>query len=627
MANQWKQITTWIKAKRDIVENAIFLNIPITIVAIALFLFISFTPIQFIPDYLGLSSIGKNDYLSLIVSSVSSILGIVIAVILIRFELVKQRLGRQANNYFLRNAWFKILVTLLTITICWALLVFLSSTRFDANNLLTHMYMVAMLFFTSLLSLFPASYNILISSTSLQIIQHELKKLDDSVMSSFTHNKNVYFRETYPLYDIDENTPIDILKRLAQTFIKENDINAAKFLLFLSCDHLIKWIGTSNDRNIVNANPNMPTGRKIAGVSDDRNIIGTKINIITSIWHMIAIESIAQKNIELLSSLWNTFFQLHAHFAKNKMYLLYLENLDSFENQYINLLQQNNMSSVLALGVKYKGDTMKLHLTENCPDEKYIKDLGMFFGEPYVHEEGHNIAENLEWEKISSFWTITENIRYAIEANDKYLISEVFHTLRSLIDDIVKLDNIGVKQKGFMVIRLYDFCAYYYLKVIKSENYNEDHFLPEIFNGSAVGAYVEEDTIFYKRVISAFSDFVVNLCLLKFDNHAMMSINSLGTLGRYCREKINIDKRHIDTCYLVIDTFKYLQIQFDADISKYQKGYVELKQQIESVRDWGKSHKNIADKKLIKYCNDIIDTFKSEHLVKSSESNYVNWRN
>lgn len=625
MAKRWKKITTGLRSKREIVENVIFLDIPITATAITLFILISLSSVHFVPDYLGLTSIDKNVYLSLVIGSVSSILGIVISVTLIRFELVKQRLGRQVNNYFLRNAWFKKLVTLLTVTICWALLVFLASSRFDAINLLTHLYAVAILFFVSLLLLFPASYNILISSTSLQIIRHELEKLDDNVMSSFTHNKDVYFRESYPLYDIDENTPIDILKRLAQTFIRENDTNAAKLLLFFSCDHLIKWIGTSNDRNIVNANSNMPMFTQIAGVSNDRKIIRTKIDIITSIWHVIAIESIAQKNIEMLSSLWNTFFQLHAHYAKTKMYLLYLESLDSFERRFVNLLQQNNMSAVLALGVKYRGDVMKLHLTENCPDEKYIRDLGIFFGETYVREENYNAAENIEWHLVSGTRTITDNIRYAIDVNDKHLISESFHTMRSLIYDVVRLENIGAKQKGFMVIRLYNSCACYFLRVAKSENYNEGMVLPEIFDGSDLGEYVDSDTIYYKRVVSVFSDFVINLCLLKLDYFALNYISLLASLGRYCREKVNTDKRFLDTCFFVVDTFKYLQPKFEADIVKYRKGYIVLNRQIESVRDWGKSHDTDADKKLIVYCNSLIATFNPEYLVEQLESKYVDW--
>ncbi len=631
MTKRWKKIITRLRAKLEIIENLIFLDIPIAATAIVLFTLISLCPVHLVPDYLGLSSVDKNEYLSLVIGSVSSILGIVVSVILIRFELVKQRLGRQVNNYFLRNAWFKRLVTLLTVTICWALLVFLASIRFDANSLTTHLYLVAYLFFASIMLLFPSSYNILISSTSLQIIRHELEKLDDSVISSFTHKKNIYFRESYPLFDIDENTPIDILKRLAQTFIRENDTNAAKLLLFFSCDHLISWIGISNDRNIVNANPNMPMHRQIAGVSNDQNIIGTKIDIITSIWHVIAIESIAQKNIELLCSLWNTFFQLHEHYAKNKMYLLYLENLDSFERKYVDLLQQNNMSAVLALGVKYRGNVMILHLTENCPEEKYLEDLGMYSGEPYVHVENHNTAENIEWDHISEFWTITDdrtitdNIRYAIDVNDKHLLSVAFRTMRNLINDIVRLENLGEKQKGFIVIRLYESCAYYFLKVVKSDNYNEDILLPRIFDGSYSGNYVETDTIYYKRVISAFSDFVINLCMLKFDYSALNYINNLATLGRYCREKVNKEKRFLNTCYLVVDTFKYLQPKFEADIAKYGKGYIELKRQIESVRDWGKSHDKEADKKLIEYCNSIVATFKPEHLVEQPESKFVNW--
>ncbi|NEN25669.1 hypothetical protein G3O08_19430 [Cryomorpha ignava] len=68
-----------------------------------------------------------------------------------------------------------------------------------------------------------------------------------------------------------------------------------------------------------------------------------------------------------------------------------------------------------------------------------------------------------------------------------------------------------------------------------------------------------------------------------------------------------------------------MQPKFEADIPKYGEGYIELKRQIESIRDWGKSHDKEADKKLIDYCNTIVATFKPEHLVEQTESKFVNW--
>src|SRR5690606_18527339 len=97
-----KKNTTRPNRKRDITENVMFLDIRIASTATVFFILITFSPLHFVPDYLGISLINGNDFLSLVVGSVSSILGIVISVILIRFELVKQRLGRQVNRYFLR---------------------------------------------------------------------------------------------------------------------------------------------------------------------------------------------------------------------------------------------------------------------------------------------------------------------------------------------------------------------------------------------------------------------------------------------------------------------------------------------------------------------------------------------
>ncbi|MCU0421659.1 MAG: hypothetical protein MUC81_02520 [Bacteroidia bacterium] len=600
-----------------------FLDLPIVLLAVVLFLALTLSPWHFIPDYFKLKEIDHLSFLGLVISSISSLLGIIVSIILIRFELLRQQIGRRVNDHFLNNRSFKRLITLLLITILWAGVTYISSKILATDTLVTQLYFAAILFGLCLIVLFPASYSILKSSTSIAVVRQELLKLNEEALGVFQKNKDIHFRQSYPLFDVDEDTSVDILKRLAQSYVKSNDTNAVKFILFASTEHLINWIGASKYREHINSQTKLTMGQRIAGDHAEREVTGAKIDIVSSIWQVIIMESIRERNIEVLNSLWNAFSMLHSHFATNKMYVLHLEKLDYFERQLFEQLMKADLPPVLEMGLKYRSDVFLLHLEKNCPDEKYIKDIGSILGEPYVHSEDHNIAENVEWGHVSGFHLIGYVVEHAIKTSDAGLIFDGFHTFHHLIHEVVRIRSIGKKQQAFVVIRLYETLAYYLLEAIKSNSSREFVSLTTAFDGSDVAEYVTANSIFSKRVVSKFSDFVIEVNQTKAKSAGLLAINDLGTLGRALKEHISKDNKAKSVTLFILDTFKYLKTKFEDDIENYSEQYIDLERQVRSIMDW----KGKADHEVDQYCGKILKTFKKKLLKSTPKSQFIEWRN
>lgn len=615
-------------AKLNRLNRYSFLNNQILLGLILLFIIVSFSNIHFVPDYIDLfETIKRKEVFELIIGSLSSILGIIISIILIRFEIVKQKLGRQVNEHLFKNTWFKSLNTFLLCTIFWALFAYLFQNKLPSDIITTHAYITIYLFATSIILLFPATYHILTSSASLTIFQVEIKKLDDDFRKSLITSKNIYFTKYYPLFDIDENTPLDILKRLSRNFVIENDFNATKFLLIHSAIHLIKWIGVSKDRIITNGNErNFRLGTNF-GNEKDRDTIGQKIDIVTSIWQSTISEAISNKNYEILNSIWNVLYDIHVHFAKNKMYVLYLESLDDFEEGFLNQLMENDLTSVLSNGVKYRSNVFKLHLKENCPDEKYLSNhFAFIYGGKRDDSLIHNVSENVEWEHISSFHKVGSIIQYAIYKDHLNLVSSSFFEIKSVIHDIKRIETLSQNQKGVVLFKIYSTFSFEYLSAVRSNFFkNQSFHLTDLFDGSDVGEYVEENAIYHKRILTIVSDFVIE-SNMKSASPYLNHINNMAVIGRFCSEKIKGDDRFLSTCFFVLDTLIHLKRAFEKLKIKSDVRYSQVFEAIESIKDWHLAKNKKPNPKLIESCDELLSEFKKKRLKKNPQAHIIEWR-
>lgn len=124
---------------------------------LTLFVVISFTPCSILPDLLHLGGIEDfGSVYNIIIGSTASFIGIVIAIILLRFEALNDFFGRMASKYISANSWFKTLVALSIVTILWSFLAFLFKDSFDRDVAVTHLYIVSILFIVTMIVIFPA---------------------------------------------------------------------------------------------------------------------------------------------------------------------------------------------------------------------------------------------------------------------------------------------------------------------------------------------------------------------------------------------------------------------------------------------------------------------------------------
>jgi len=142
-------------------------------------LFLTFIKINFnlIPDYFGLSESKEPEKIAeTIVSVISSVLGISLALILLAFEIFRNRLGRIGTSRLLTNRNVIFIVTIQSSALLYSFLFLLVMGKDIDNKELTVLYFLAFVFVLSIMSLFVLGKQILFETESKNIYKTNVIK-------------------------------------------------------------------------------------------------------------------------------------------------------------------------------------------------------------------------------------------------------------------------------------------------------------------------------------------------------------------------------------------------------------------------------------------------------------------
>lgn len=175
----------------------------IVIVLLALYCF----PYPFIPDFFGLSTNENlSTYLSTILSSVSSLSGLLIAILLIAFEYYKNNLNKIYLRYFTKNRSLILLILLYLFVFLFSGLSFFLLKK-DApigSGELSLCYISVISFLFLVPMTFYLSYSLVKSLNVNNIIEEYLDNLDFDRIFLININKDIFPSQS----DEDRNTPI-----------------------------------------------------------------------------------------------------------------------------------------------------------------------------------------------------------------------------------------------------------------------------------------------------------------------------------------------------------------------------------------------------------------------------------
>jgi len=563
--------------------------------AIIAYILLKYFNLEIVPDYLNLSSLNAKNYFEILLSSTASVFGILVAVILITFEFVKQSAFRRKDQNVLTKAVVTNLVAIAVSIIVLSLLSYSTIPDFEQSNNLSIAYLLGFLFVGFIVAIYPASKEILESANTL-------KKTIIQIKSLSIEN----FREVYSLDDkkfIAKNDDLALIR------IRHELLKAVR-----ECDYeaYAKILRELNNKAI-----------EIIGDGQNRQNTRIIFNGISFVWNSSNFEALRVGNYQFYENIWECIEELYEYAAKRNISLLHYEVLYFFLGDFLKFLSSNNLGDSLAKGAKTISSIFKQNLKFNCPPQEKINRLYSIFGDD--ENMPHYIDSNLQWEKINEFIYLLNTIQISsIENIDK----ELFDTCRFELIYIIKeigynqFPNLKVYQEAFIVIQIISHLTYNALNAIEENLFKQSMWAFKI-SPSSISDLIKKERFYIRRILEEISDYLI-ISQRKEHLDDIVSLNDWGALGRMISEYYLTNSTAQKAMDYILDTF----IQLKYEIENYQlpsqaKNYKEIRNQLETIKKWLKKDNEGKEIPVIKKIDKTINEFRE--VKEETDFRIVKW--
>jgi len=547
-----------------------------------------------LPSFLGIKSLSSaNTVLAVIVGALGSLLGIIIAVILVAFEILRKTYTTYATKAFFQNERLRELFVLYVSTIIVSILTIASlSYPLDSRDV-CRIYISLYLFIGSISVLFPYSKEIIASAQSKEKIRELVNQVDYWAVSSFSRFRPPVPPSTY--IESMEDNPIFILSEVSVRTLKDDDRLIPNLVLVESTNKLLKMLDTaSNKRETINA--------------------------FLIIFRNTAQQAIHYRQEGILRTIMYSIEIVHNFCAEKRIPWHEVIELNEFLNDMLEESIKVGLNQTVEHGFWMIERLMKEHLDKNVPNEDEIWDLHIRTGKevPVDHEK------SLQWENVS-----TEYIRMISNLVEKSIELKCGEIVRTGLSSLIRIasevidSKLGDLQKAD-IVRL----CYYYAKALTLKCVDENLYKKVLalspFEFLRIEEALENEAEFSKIPLIEFSDFIIKLA--KENSLDTFDLNELGSIGRSAIDKLGKNKKYKDALIFIIDVFDKLREITETDLTEEKKRiYLAISSQAESLKNWMKQHEK-KDEEVQSKLNSVLSKFsKIEVLRREQEQNIVKW--
>jgi hypothetical protein len=300
----------------------------ITLVKITLiglpFLLLLNVRLELIPDFLGFEKISPQDYFSLILTTTAAFLGIVIAVVLVALELIRDNTGyrpeKESFHYYglidFSSVPFLIILSSLTS--------YIVIPDFSDSRYISVAYLHGYLLLYFMLSIYPALRKIIGNRNLISDSLEDIKRINLKTVSELVWDNN----EKYADYPKD-NSMLKIKHDLIY-FIKVNDISSIIRLLKALNGKVIEIIGDGGDRQRVNF----------------------MLNSMFYVWNGGKGYASTASGFVYFNSIWDCISDLYNHSSKYHINLLHYRDLGFYIDELISTIEKHGNPENLKYGAK-----------------------------------------------------------------------------------------------------------------------------------------------------------------------------------------------------------------------------------------------------------------------------------
>ncbi|WP_413513795.1 hypothetical protein [Myroides odoratus] len=556
------------------------------------------------PDFFDLKHYSKTyELFNLIISSLTSLIGIYITVSLVAYEFFKQKSGIDFQKSFLINKTNAIFISFSVSTI---IVVFVSSLVIDLQtpnyNEVSIIYYNSILFFLVLFLLFPVAFNLFSSLNPGKLASEELEKID--------------YRTIFIIHEKDASIDAQVER------IEDDHLNKIQNIVIA----LISVSDKIKAQAII-----VKCATKIGGlIIDSKNVEEQKYiseRLVNFYINVIDYTLLQPNNSGMLNSIWHSVESIYGLLITEKKYAYNLADFrgNLFE-RYFNRLIENNKEEVIFIGIETIRDIIYNQMVSNMPPDEELYNVDSLrsqveedFSYPVEYaEDAHEKSRH--WSEIAiefySYFSLL--MQKAIKHNQPELLNKCFDTLNELNADIERKDYLGKYKQCLLYLRSSRMITDYAYSAFK-----ENLFTTGSDTSGLLPTLLEEDIrkekLYSFSVLQKYCYLLLRLQELEkldrwflggLDFGGLIWEGDLGQIARRCvfnlKENPNVEKCLRD----IIDTYSILKENFEKSNNKRFDLYSAVKDRLVTISELINKHQKEYEE-LRSYADNIIDDFKT----------------
>jgi hypothetical protein len=547
------------------------------------------------PNIVGLQDVSLASTLLFVVAgALASILGIVVAVMLVAYEILKRIYSAYAFKSIFNNRYLKTIISVYIITIIISSVTIITLSSPLSNRNIDHIYYSFILFVLALSILFPHLKQILTSTESKNKIIELVQKISYSEISLFDRRSQMEPATNY--VSRLEESPIYVLSEAAIRTIKDNDRLTPKLILTEATNRLIELLKSSSGQR-----------RRI-------------IEAFLIIFKNASTQAISLRQEGVVQVVLDCIEYVHLFCAEEKAPWYVMIELDELLRDIINESIEAGLDDVARSGHYRIERIMQAHLKNNIPPENEIWDLQLRAGKdiPPDHDK------SLQWRHVSDDYVrmISGLVEKAIGMKRAEVISSGLWTLGNIGSYIIN-SELGELQKDDVLRWINYYSGDLTLKCVDA-GLQKQLYLISPFRAHYIEDALDKNARYSKYPLTTFSESLIKLA--KKGYYDTFILNELGTTGRGVVRRIGQNKIYKEALLYIIEVFSKIREILEQNMSG-GKGlfYIELFTQIESLKKWMVSEKK-KDENIDNKLADALSKFNRLNEIKAElEEGHIKW--
>jgi len=542
-----------------------------------------------------------SNILSIIIGSLASILGIIVAILLVSFEILRQTYSHYALHglfeYENLKFLFSLFITSIIVSVI-ALVTLEDPLKIYNFNLL---YLSIILFGICLIILYP------IVRKCLDITRSKKKIMDMIESINYLHIMNYLQISRTRIHgervaSIEKN-PIYILNEVVTRSIDNKDSAIPEMILIKSTDVLLNLIKNNSEYDI-------------------RDLINGFLIIIKN----SAFQAIRNESVNILRLVIIQIRRIHVFCAKSRFYWSNLVELNDIFLDILHKTIEANLTDSAKNNFILLEDILFNQLIYNVPNENDLFWFQERIQRKKIEEdEQESIKRDNQWHTVSLEYLgmFFSCIDKALELKNGNIALYGIYILNSLVSKIEK-SSLGSKQKKQLLRDCYYHISSYIITAKKNDLLSKHNigFISLSFNYDTILSILNKRDQEYSKIpLLYFCGTLIALAQEQFFDESIQ--NNLGALGRSLIDKVNENNLFLGALILICNTFYkiYEQVKL-SELEEGSKILDEIFKQVDSLKRWMKD-KNVKNKILEDKINKILEELKTATKVRNNKDNLI----